>query len=798
MEADEEYFPQENEQQEHQYQHQDNIKTYNIGNLKGSQSLTSLPTESSFLRYSNSLKKRRSDTETIESITQQYKQKKKENQEKQHKQKQEQRPPIVQLKSSKSTPLQKTPSGRQTGRKRLSSSGSIKLAKTLNKIPIVGNPNRAHVVIRRYENWLVFLKCMIGWLDETSKISMTTSRAFSSRAAPHLKSASSIQTIQSGLKVLTKHVSEKQHEFSKQLEKHVHTLTDLRKLCKEKMHKLKNDPQLMMDELLRRAEVTRGKMTHLNRCCKQADKSKSQELEMDPWLANLYVLRQLKKEVDEENRLRLLMVIVQQEMKAFEKQLITVVKTAVEYSYTNMAPTVWDGSNDPETASFQQILDQVMPDHEWSVFYEQNINELVNEDQPTKDYLKFNYPNKLHPAVMTLRKGKMERKFGGVRKQFVQRYFILSQGGYLHQFRLNDKVSPERTLYIPGSSVHPSVDIHAGQIESLYGTPPADGYTFDMFKPGSGSRLLQNRDKSTSFRTETRDDLVAWCRLITMVSSGLDPSVVYEISSFPSFSSSIEESTTSLPGRRPSKSSSIQPDIPEETEVSASPIRSHISKNTIESFNEPFYMSKEDGEARYVEEIKHVDKKRQVESFEQPQQQEELKKEDDQVIIEEKKEEKEEENTTEPFSNSVEDIGKQVEQKENLVEITKVTPPITPPEATVMHETITEEDEPPTDAESFVTASRHDSDNESINSVATARGLPGKSPSLVSTTFDDAISHISTNYDDARSISSYYTDAQSSAYFSSHSANNSNRSSVASMPDLPWDLNNERMQTYQP
>jgi hypothetical protein len=284
MEVDEEYFPQDNEQ--HRYQQHENIKTYNIGNLKGSQSLTSLPTESNFLRHSKSLKKRRSDTETIESITQQYKQKQKEKQEKQHQQKQEQRPPVVQLKSSKSTPLQKTPSGRN-GRKRLSSSGSIRLAKTLNKIPIVGNPNRAHAVIRRYENWLVFLKCMIGWLDETSKISMTTSRAFSSRAAPHLKAATSIQTIQSGLKVLTKHVSEKQHEFSKQLEKHVHTLTDLRKLCKEKMHKLKTDPQLMMDELLRRAEVTRGKMTHLSRCCKQTDKSKAQELEMDPWLANL-------------------------------------------------------------------------------------------------------------------------------------------------------------------------------------------------------------------------------------------------------------------------------------------------------------------------------------------------------------------------------------------------------------------------------------------------------------------------------------------------------------------------------
>ena len=144
-------------------------------------------------------------------------------------------------------------------------------------------------------------------------------------------------------------------------------------------------------------------------------------------MSNLVVLRQLKREVDEENRLRLLMVNIQKEAQAFEKRLIETIKPTIQYCYQRLAPGSLDGTDDKETAPFQLLLDQVMPSYEWSQFAELRKKDLVNESNPTKDYLKINYPNKFHPLVMTLLKGKLQRKVG-VRKQFTERNYVLSQG----------------------------------------------------------------------------------------------------------------------------------------------------------------------------------------------------------------------------------------------------------------------------------------------------------------------------------------------------------------------------------
>jgi hypothetical protein len=107
------------------------------------------------------------------------------------------------------------------------------------------------------------------------------------------------------------------------------------------------------------------------------------------------------------------------------------VKPTIQHCYEKLAPGAWDGSDDKDTAPFQLLLDQVMPTYEWSQFVETRKKDLVDEKNPTKDYLKINYPNKFHPLVMTLLKGKMERKFGGVRKQFTERNYVLSQGKYM-------------------------------------------------------------------------------------------------------------------------------------------------------------------------------------------------------------------------------------------------------------------------------------------------------------------------------------------------------------------------------
>lgn len=206
----------------------------------------------------------------------------------------------IKLSSSTSTPLQtplKKPSIPSMSRK-YSSNGSI-LSTTPGHTKhhlTSGSLNRADIIIARLEDWHAFLKSIQGWLEEVSKTNFASSRGYSQRAFSYLdksndkggdeKASQFILTMQAGLHALTLRLAAEQQEITQTIDrKYIPSLVALRKEVKDKIHKLKNDPSLLLDDLLRRAEVTRNKMTILNRCCKQVDETEGQ-VEMDPWLVN--------------------------------------------------------------------------------------------------------------------------------------------------------------------------------------------------------------------------------------------------------------------------------------------------------------------------------------------------------------------------------------------------------------------------------------------------------------------------------------------------------------------------------
>ncbi|ORY98601.1 hypothetical protein BCR43DRAFT_487819 [Syncephalastrum racemosum] len=371
--------------------------------------------------------------------------------------------------------------------------------------------NRAEVLITRLDMWQQALKTIATWLEETAKIGLQGSRSYYQRSLPLVNQnvsdeGDALSTCQAGLQVLTMHLAGKHKEFGKRIQHDfIPPLLRLRKECKDMIKSLKEEPDLIMDELLRRAETTRKSMANLNKWCKAADASSDPHspLEHDPWLANLYVLRQLKREVDEENRLRELMVPLQRGTAAFEARVLEHVKPAIAFCYEHLAPALWDGSDDAETAPFKLLLDQLLPDHEWMRFYERNKKDLVPEQNPRKDYMNINYPNKLNPCVMTLAKGVLGRQTG-VRKQFTERFYVLSQCGYLHQFTMDDKVSPERSYFIPQMTIIPPMDLN-------HLDEATEPFTFQIHR--KATQVLQ-RDKVHVFRAPSREDLAAWCKLL--------------------------------------------------------------------------------------------------------------------------------------------------------------------------------------------------------------------------------------------------------------------------------------------
>jgi hypothetical protein len=131
------------------------------------------------------------------------------------------------------------------------------------------------------------------------------------------------------------------------------------------------------------------------------------------------VLHHLKREVEEENRLRLLLIPIQKDAHEFEQRVIQAVQPAIEYCYQKM---ISQGS-----APFQLLMDQLSPLGDWEQFVSLNKRDLVDENVPKKDHLKINYPNKFHAANNMLMQGKLQRKLGA-RKQYLEKHYVLTQG----------------------------------------------------------------------------------------------------------------------------------------------------------------------------------------------------------------------------------------------------------------------------------------------------------------------------------------------------------------------------------
>jgi hypothetical protein len=93
---------------------------------------------------------------------------------------------------------------------------------------------------------------------------------------------------------------------------------------------------------------------------------------------------------------------------------------------------------------------------------------------------------------------------------------FLNLAGFLHQFKMNEKVSPEFSIYVPKTIIIPSTDISHLALGDLKDVPvPKEGFSFEIQRPGS---VLQ-RDKSYVFRTFNIESFVAWTSLLSDVAS---------------------------------------------------------------------------------------------------------------------------------------------------------------------------------------------------------------------------------------------------------------------------------------
>ncbi|KAI9499293.1 hypothetical protein BDB00DRAFT_935035 [Zychaea mexicana] len=376
-----------------------------------------------------------------------------------------------------------------------------------------GPKNRAQAIIDRFGAWQIILREILIWLEQVGRINLQSSELYYHKVLPHVdwndssvKRGTPMASILYGFRSLTARVASTQHSAgNKLLNEYIPELEALAKECKRKTQTLDQDRQFRMDELLRRADTTQKTISLLSKQC-QAAASTGGHVSQDPWLTNLHVLRYLQREIQEDNRLRTAIIDIQHQSALFEKRIIHALKKAAQFCYDHYGNIAVSR----ETARIQRMIEKMDTEREWQQFLSSEARDLVvDEVTPSRNYLFINYSNKFHPAVMTLAKGNLERRTGGIRKQYTKRYYVLTQCGFLHQFHENDKVNPELSIFIPRSTVIPSIDIsHLAHDEH------GGNYTVEIRR----SAALQ-RDKVYILKASSREELVAWCRLLVDIAT---------------------------------------------------------------------------------------------------------------------------------------------------------------------------------------------------------------------------------------------------------------------------------------
>ncbi|KAJ2961695.1 hypothetical protein NQZ79_g3060 [Umbelopsis isabellina] len=400
-------------------------------------------------------------------------------------------------------PVFRPPQHKSNSISRKSSSMSRSNAGTFNSNSDSGI-NPAEVLIIRLDAWRIMIKMLIEYFDEIVRAEIMTCKNYQRVAGAiqlpfrdttqHFKEQNGVQDLCIALREGSRNVANDHEDFAKFINENVlPALARLKKEIKDRMRDMKNDEKLHVDTLWKEMDQTKKAMTSLDRICALAHQQQpNQQISHDPWLANLHVLKQLKEQIEEENRLHERMISLQREIATFERSIVENAKSAVRTFYERRAKDIYNQKSNGD--SVLTVLDSLQPDTEWNEFVAKHGDQLVREDAGFKDYRLIEYPNKHDPLVQVMKKGKLSRKTV-VMRSYNERFYFLTPAGYLHEFRPDDNADPELSMYIPSTTV---TALEGGK----------NGYNIEI--RGRNTVGVINRERTFTLRANSYEDQQAW------------------------------------------------------------------------------------------------------------------------------------------------------------------------------------------------------------------------------------------------------------------------------------------------
>ncbi|KAJ7872788.1 hypothetical protein B0H14DRAFT_2721237 [Mycena olivaceomarginata] len=429
--------------------------------------------------------------------------------------------------------LSRAPS-RATSISRASKQGStMSRSQSLIKKNIAPHDLRpSDILIERFVAWKAIVKQLIAYFEGVADIQNNTAKELTKlgaviqvpfRAGNQFLGEGGLQDIYYDIRDKTREIADQHANLGRTIDSSiVQHLQKLRTEIKAHIKNVQNDTGKLATNVAKERELSTRLIAELS---SDISAFKNTPLAVtsktDPYVANAAVVRQLTKQVHEENLLQKSIIIMQQNSAHFEEGIVRAVQSAWA-TYDE-----WQARMGASIASTHTALTAHMsslaPDREWLAFAGRS-DHLLDPETPLRSPGHIVYPSKDDPSVAAVHTGLLERKKRFTRT-YRESYFVLTPAGFLHEYASSDPAAPGGreplfSLFLPMCTLGPpsgaGAKSHKFHIEGRKdgsGTTKAGSVRRSL----SLSRLRGGGDHAWSFRARSREDMMEWWNDIRML-----------------------------------------------------------------------------------------------------------------------------------------------------------------------------------------------------------------------------------------------------------------------------------------
>ncbi|KAF9519673.1 hypothetical protein BS47DRAFT_1374988 [Hydnum rufescens UP504] len=379
------------------------------------------------------------------------------------------------------------------------------------------------VLIERFTAWKAITKQLIAYFEGIADIENNTAKELTKlgaviqvpfKAGNQFLGEEGLQDVYYNIRDKTRIIADHHANLGKTIEGSiVQHLQKLRFEIKAHIKNVQNDTGRLASGVAKERELSTKHVSDLARAISlYKNTPMAVTAKEDPYCQNQLVLKQLQRQVNEENALQKSIIIMQQNSAHFEEGIVRSLQSSwqtFDEWQSRMSASVQD-----TWRGLGQNFSVLTPDREWIAFAARS-DHLLDPDTPLRNPEHIDYPSKEDPSVVPVHVGMLERKRRFTRS-YRESYFVLTPAGYLHEYASSDPLaqnSPTFSLFLPACTLGPPSSATTAKSHKFHveGKKDASGLQ-------KSTSILGKRSQSAyTFRARSHEELMEWWNDLRML-----------------------------------------------------------------------------------------------------------------------------------------------------------------------------------------------------------------------------------------------------------------------------------------